>query len=873
MESIATPAAAAVAAAAAAVRVEGYVENSPSPSRHSPGRQQHLHQHQHHHPHHQPTASPLSQQPPPLAHHHHQQQQQQHHQQHQQQQQQQQQQQHLQQQQQRPPSLPLPLHQQQQQQQQQARSVKRPRPVKSCAECRKRKLRCDRLLPCSQCQKSGRLCRYTADQDSANLSDGSDTETLETNRPFKRKRPSVSSAAAAVAAVAAAASDAGPVATTTKSGDSPRPPLLEELWLRMDRLEKYICARSPGTDVSGGRAFAAPPNTIRGVSVKAAAQQTRFFGQNSTRVMMNLFDEAKAFLNPQQGPLANSDILYDLGALHRSLQDSLHDALTPITVFVDSMMPVQKRMTDILPTKAVCDRMVASYFEVAESIYRIVHKPTFSDDYDRYWEGKLQSESFLPQLLAIVSIASRFESKSKGLGRERGEGVHIPTACALVRTWLDGLEGRQLVSLDTLQVEVLLLHALRTTAPRPERLWTQLGSVVRMAMTMAMHRDPLECEPRMTVFVGELRRRLWYTIVDTDVSMSLSTNLPSLIRDGDFTCRPPRNLNDSDLHPAMQELPPSKPMDQTTDAHMQVYSAVTLATRMRVPPLVNRIDAMRDYQEVVDVGAKLERLIDDINLVLPRHNIANDSERSKEWRSRVVLDMHLRRPLLALYRPLAMGVPDVPPQTMRAYLRSSMTMLSYLDELDPHLAHFQDIVEMYHQVLKRDIIQAAMSVCFYIQSAVRPNSEGLVLGRQALRMSPSGSSADGYPSETAEDLVLWSPGRLVKTVEKTVDLLVAHMSGSDTKDVVCLALVLETVKSAEPKAQDVVRELRRVLDACLKATGLTREKLHAAPYAAADGYGQHRRSSYGFSRHHHHVSGNGPVVKEDGAWIQWDGWE
>ncbi|PFH55575.1 hypothetical protein XA68_18025 [Ophiocordyceps unilateralis] len=696
---------------------------------------------------------------------------------------------------------------------------------------------------------------------SGNLSDASDAETVEPSRPFKRNCPSISSGAAinATSDIAHAA---------TRSGDSPKPPFLEELWLRMDRLEKYVRARSPGTDVSGGRAIAAPPNTTRAVSVKAGAQQTRFFGQNSTRVLMNLFDDAKAFLDPQQGPLTNSDLLHDLGTLHRSLQDTLRDALTPITVFVDSMMPVQKRMTDILPSKAVCDRMVASYFEVAETIFRIVHKPTFFDEYDLYWEGKLQSESFLPQLLAMVSIASRFETKSKGLGRERGEGVHIPTACALVRTWLDGLKGKQLVRLDTLRVEVLLLHARRMMTPRAEDLWTQLGSVVRMAMTMGMHRDPLECEPRMTVFVGELRRRLWFTIVDTDVLMSLACSLPSLIRDGDFSCRPPRNLNDSDLFPAMEELPPSKPMDQTTDNQMQVYSAVTLATRMRVPPIVNRLDALRDYQEVVEVGAKLERLIDDINFVLPRHSLSNDSQKSREWRSRVVLDMHVRRPLLALYRPLAMGVPDVPPQIMRAYLRSSMVILKYLDELDPHLAHFQDIVEMYHQVLKREIIQAAMSVCFYIQSAVRPNSEGFVVGRQALRMSPNGS--DGYPSDRAEELVLWSPGRLINTVQNTVNLLVAHMSGSDTKDVVLLTLVLETVKSAEPKAQEVVRELHRLLEACLKATGLTREKLHGC-YAADGGYG-HGRPSYGFGGHRASVSGNS-AGKEDGAWILWDGWD
>lgn len=38
--------------------------------------------------------------------------------------------------------------------------VKRPRPVKSCAECRRRKLRCDRRFPCSQCQRSYRVCKY-----------------------------------------------------------------------------------------------------------------------------------------------------------------------------------------------------------------------------------------------------------------------------------------------------------------------------------------------------------------------------------------------------------------------------------------------------------------------------------------------------------------------------------------------------------------------------------------------------------------------------------------------------------------------------------------------------------------------------------------
>ncbi|OAQ80320.1 Zn2Cys6 transcription factor [Purpureocillium lilacinum] len=729
---------------------------------------------------------------------------------------------------------PLPSHAQivqHQPQSQQSRSVKRPRPVKS-----------------------------------SNLSDGSDVESTEMIRPMKRTCPPGSSGAPGATSTDVAH-------TPGKGADSPSLPLLEELSLRMERLEKQVRVRSPGTEFSGGRLIAASQNTIRGVSVKRGAQRTRYFGQNSPRVLVNLFADAKSYMSNQQHSSNHAELFTSFGALHKTLQDNFHKAMMPITVFVDSMMPVQKRMTDILPKKTVCDRLVASYIDTSETIYRILHLPTFSEQYELYWEGKLQSESFLPKLLSVLSVASRFETKSKGMGHERVEGVHIPTACALVRTWLDNLKGKQLVDLSTLQVEVLLLHAQRMITPRAQDSWTQLGFVVRLAMTMGLHRDPSEWEPRMPVFLGELRRRLWFTIVDMDLHMSLACNLPCLVRDGDFSCRPPRNLNDSELFLDMKELPPTKPIDQVTDNQMQVYAAMTLGVRMRVAPLINRIDSMRDYQEVMEVGAKLERFLDDINYIFPRHGILNDTQRSKQWRCRVILDMHVRRPLLALYRPLAMGVPEVPPQISRAYLRSSMVILKYLDELDPLLAHFQDIAEMYHQILKRDIIQAALSVCFYIQSAVRPNSEGLVLGQQALRMSPD--SSDDFPSYTAENLVLWSPARLVNTVQKTLALLMNNISGSDTKDILCVAIVLETVKTADPKAHDIARELYGVLDTCLRASNLTREKLRMSldHFHQPNDY-MRSRASYGYpgSSGSANPAVSGPMG-DIGGWILWEGWD
>ncbi|KAF4500145.1 hypothetical protein FAGAP_3653 [Fusarium agapanthi] len=654
------------------------------------------------------------------------------------------------------PSQGLALTQQQQQQQ---RSVKRPRPVKSCTECRKRKLRCDRLCPCSQCQKSNRTCKYAVDHDSANLSEGSDTEMPEPTRPAKRNcNPGIFNSGTPLPSND---STYGPI----RNGDTGAAPSLEELSMRMERLERQLMARSPVvSEGSGGRLIAASSETIRGLTVKQGALRTRYHGQNSPRVLLNLFDEAKEFMANNSNNNGVRDVLLNFKRFHKALIDEYRKSLSPITVFVDSMMPVQKRMTDILPKKA------------------------------------------------------------------------------------------------------------RMITPRIQDSWTSLGSIVRMAMTMGLHRDPSEFEPRIPIYFGEMRRRLWFTILDMDLHISLASNLPCLVREGDFTCRPPRNLDDIELFPDMKELPQSKPIDVVTDNQMQVYAAMTLGVRMKVAHMLNRIDTIRDYQEILEVGAKLERFLDDINYIFPRQGILSDAQKSKQWRSRVILDMHVRRPLLALYRPFAIGASDAPGQISRAYLRCSMVIMKYLDELDPMLAHFQDIAEMYHQVLKKDIIQAALSVCFYIRSAVRPASDSTGLGSQALRMSPE--SSDDFPTYNPENLVLWSPSRLISTVEKTLDLLVRNISGRDTKDVVCLAVVLECVSKPEVKTDEVTQNLRIVLDRCLRATNMN---LDGVPMGSTgvpvDGFqGDAYRHHVPFMYQRNSI-GVPAALNDFDNWMLWEGWE
>lgn len=535
------------------------------------------------------------------------------------------------------------------------------------------------------------------------------------------------------------------------------------------------------------------------------------------------------------------------------------------------MMPIHKRMADILPKKAICDRLLAAYIDTSETQYRILHVPTFFEQYNQYWEGKPQPEQFLPQMLAVLSIASRFETKSGGMGHERVDGVHIPTACALVRSWLDSIKGKQLVEIATLQVEVLLLFAQRLIVQRSQDSWSHLGFVVRMAMSMGLHRDPSEFEPRMPIFQGEIRRRLWYTVLDMDLYTSLAANMPCLTRDGDYSCRPPRNLNDNELFPDMTELPPSRPLDQTTDSQMQVFAAMTLPTRIRVAHMINRIDTIRDYQEVLDIGGKLDRFLEDINYIFPRHGSLSDAQRSKQWRSRVILDMHVRRPLISLYRPFAMAAPEAPSQISRAYLRSCMVILKYLDELDPALPHFPDVSEMYLQLLKRDIIQASISVCYFIKPAVRPSADSSLLAQHGMRASPG--PADDFPSYIPDDLILWSPSRLVSTVQKTLDLLIRHIRGSDVKDILCVAIVLESVRRADIRSDEITNGLFGLLDVCLRAANVTLDKLHNPALCTEFQHDSYAHGRMPYVQHNYGMGGLSEPTTELGGWIMWDGWD
>ena len=576
------------------------------------------------------------------------------------------------------------------------------------------------------------------------------------------------------------------------------------------------------------------------------------------------------------------EVFYSFKKLHKLLRSDFQKSLTPISVFVDSMMPIQKRMADILPKRHVCDRLLRAYFSNNEAMYRVVHSPTFLAQYGDYWDGVTQSEHFLPMLLSILSIASRFETKSRGLGHELSEGVHLPTAAALVRLWMNDLRGKQLAEVETIQAELLWLLTVRMIKQNGQEGWAKLGCTLRSAMAMGLHRDPSEFGRRITPYNGEMRRRLWATIADLNYFISIECDLPSLLRAEDSTCEPPRNLDDADIYPEMKELPPSKPFDVMTDNHIQAYAATTYGLRMQAASLVARIETIKDWSEVSEVANELEQHIENIELIFSNARPNGDAGKARLWQCRCMLTDQVREPLVNLYRPFVLGVPNVPPQILRSYLRHSVAVLSEIEELDPSMPDYEAVLDLTHLGIKNNALQAAMAMCYFIRATTRPSTADDPASRSIQRAMQLSEDDSGVPLLYTPDGAAWPTMRLIRNVERINDFLIQNIKRGDTKDIFCLSILLESVRTPEPRAADMAHGLRVALDSCLRASNYTSERL---ALAQSDSVLQPQDESYGLvsttagagyprpDRRHTGSSVSYQEMEEDEGGMFWDGWD
>lgn len=124
-------------------------------------------------------------------------------------------------------------------------------------------------------------------------------------------------------------------------------------------------------------------------------------------------------------------------------------------------------------------------------------------------------------------------------------------------------------------IETLVLHLHSEYARSRDAevgVWVLAGMIVRLAMRMGYHRDP-RYYPSITPFQGEIRRRVWTFIRQSDLLFSFQIGLPSMIRMGDCDAEMPRNLYDDEIDEDIKALPPSRPATEATPVSYMIAKA------------------------------------------------------------------------------------------------------------------------------------------------------------------------------------------------------------------------------------------------------------------------------------------------------------
>ncbi|KAJ0335163.1 hypothetical protein COL154_013772 [Colletotrichum chrysophilum] len=118
-------------------------------------------------------------------------------------------------------------------------------------------------------------------------------------------------------------------------------------------------------------------------------------------------------------------------------------------------------------------------------------------------------------------------------------------------------------ALETFMNYVYIEFRIREDAEKD--VWFLLGIEVNLAKRMGYHRDPKHF-PGITPLEGEMRRRVWATVLLGDSLISGQMGMPRMITSDQFDTEEPRNLNDSDIEGDISELPPPRPETEHTTA-------------------------------------------------------------------------------------------------------------------------------------------------------------------------------------------------------------------------------------------------------------------------------------------------------------------
>ncbi|EQL28822.1 hypothetical protein, variant [Blastomyces dermatitidis ATCC 26199] len=471
---------------------------------------------------------------------------------------------------------------------------KRNRVPVSCAPCRSRKLKCNRGMPCENCVKR------------------SDAPSCTYAQPKTRKKP-------------------------VNSKDSPVTP--DGMQSRIDRLESLVLSlMTNGSQSTGPTAAHA---AVSGESTSSASRQDtqELIGdemdggeeESDTEQVTKSFGVMKVDTKSQKTYYVSEVhwmmVLNDISEVKQyfithkkqyeehvekieAANNEPHFAAPPL-LFGAMKPPSEKEILSNFPSRYTTDILINRYFDHYDPFTHIIHVPSFKREYERHWEDPSKTSLvWIGMVFAMLRLAClTYHGRSDEPPEFRGKSLHMASTYRNSMAQCLVLADYTKPHCYLIDALVLHLHGDYSQVNESEvSVWVLIGVIVRLAMRMGYHRDA-KMFPNISVFQGEMRRRLWAFIRQADLLLSFQVGLPSMIRTGDCDTELPRNLYDADFDEDSVNLPPERPIDEPTPISFLIVKTRIAIAFGRLLETTQKVKGC-SYEEVMDLDHQLRQAHD-----------------------------------------------------------------------------------------------------------------------------------------------------------------------------------------------------------------------------------------------------------------------
>lgn len=354
------------------------------------------------------------------------------------------------------------------------------------------------------------------------------------------------------------------------------------------------------------------------------------------------------------------------------------------------------------------------------------------DQYETFWEDpSATSIAWIGLMFSMLYIAAQLQTFTIDFTDGRAESLKAEyltmkdafrekaVQCLILARYTTGGPYILETLITILTGEFVLLKDSATDG------WLLISMILHLAMRMGYHRDP-DHFPGISPFEGEMRRRIWTTILQLDLVISLERGLPRSATDTHIDTKQPRNLRDCDFEEDTTEMPPPRPETEWTPvlpliARGRLISALGLICDINTdinPPSydeVTRVDALLEdvHNHAIPPVLRWETMphpiTDNPNLVVQRVSVETTYHKSR----------------ILLYRRALISYPARQSQerereSVRICLESALRILSFQQMLHEESQPFGRLCQLRWKVthiFNQDVLLATSVLCLYLQDA------------------------------------------------------------------------------------------------------------------------------------------------------------